>query len=87
MPEDWKDFVKEEKSSLIGGCAGLIAGLVIVAAIIFIEPLIICKAWSLFAVAMFGLPQLEYWTAFWVNLAVGCLFGGASFTGGTKNNV
>ena len=74
--------MKSDKVEFAAGCVGLIVGLAIVAAIIFIEPLIICKAWSMFAVAMFSLPQLEYWTAFWVNLAVGCLFGGARFIGG-----
>ena len=81
---DWEYIKKygKESGALTAGCAGLIAGLIVIAVIIFIEPLIICKAWGMFAVAMFGLPQLEYWTAFWVNLAIGCLFGGARFTGG-----
>ena len=73
--------MKSEKVEFAAGCVGLIA---IVAAINFNEPLIICKAWSMFAVAMFGLPQLEYWTAFWVNLAVGCLFGTHFASGGGK---
>lgn len=80
---DFKKYSKDN-GALAAGCVGLIAGLAIVAAVIFIEPLIICKAWSLFAVGMFGLPQLEYWTAFWVNLAVGCLFGKAYSNGGAK---
>ena len=79
-----KRINESDKVEFAAGCVGLIVGLAIIAAVIFIEPLIICKAWSLFAVAMFGLPQLEYWTAFWVNLAVGCLFGGARFNGGSK---
>ena len=83
---DWEYLKKYGKKdgAWVAGCAGLIAGLIVVAAIIFIEPLIICKAWEMFAVAMFGLPQLEYWAAFWVNLAVGCLFGKAYSSGGAK---
>ena len=83
---DWEYLKKygKKNGAWAAGCAGLIAGLIVIAAVIFIEPLIICKAWSLFAVVMFGLPQLEYWTAFWVNLAIGCLFGGARFNGGGK---
>ena len=51
---DWEYFKKygKESGAWTAGCAGLIAGLVIIALVIFIEPLIICKAWSMFAVAM-----------------------------------
>lgn len=80
---DWKKYSQKD-GAFAAGCAGLILGLIVIATIIFCEPLIICEAWRLFAVGMFGLPQLEYWTAFWVNLAIGCLFSGANFNGGSK---
>ena len=83
---DFKKYGKDD-GAFAAGCIGLIAGLIIIALVIFAEPLIICEAWRLFAVGMFGLPQLEYWTAFWVNLAIGCLFGGARFNGGGKNDL
>ena len=72
----------EDKIEVIAGAGGCLIVLIVLAAMLFLEPLIIVHAWSLFAVGMFGLPVLEYWTAFWVNLAIGCLFGGTRFTGG-----
>ena len=74
----------EDKIEVIAGAGGCLLVLIVLAAILFLEPLIIVHAWSLFAVGMFGLPVLEYWTAFWVNLAVGCLIDGFSYSGGNK---
>jgi len=76
----WRD--EEKKLEAKFSCLGMILVILIAAAIWFIQPLIIVKAWTMFAVGMFGLPMLDYWTAFWVNWAVGCLFGGARFIGG-----
>ena len=73
MRKSWRD--EEEKLEAKFGCLGVIILILIAAAIWFIQPLIIVKAWTMFAVGMFGLPMLDYWTAFWVNWAVGCLFG------------
>lgn len=78
----WRD--EEKKLEAKFGCLGMILVILIAAAIWFIQPLIIVKAWTMFAVGMFGLPMLDYWTAFWVNWAIGCLFGGMRFTGGGK---
>ena len=46
----------KDSGAFVAGCAGLIAGLIIIALVIFAEPLIICEAWRLFAVGMFRLP-------------------------------
>ena len=76
--------------SVIASCAVAPMGIVIlirVMAIALDKFIYILGIGCLLAVGMFGLPQLEYWTAFWVNLAIGCLFGGARFNGGGKNDV
>ena len=75
MRHDWDR--EEKRIEALAGCGGILVILLIAAAIWFIQPLIIVKAWTMFAVGMFGLPTLNYWTAFWVNWAVGCLFGGS----------
>lgn len=67
------------------GCGAAIVVLLLMVAMWFIQPLIIVKAWTMFAVGMFNLPALNYWTAFWVNWAVGCLFGG-SFVNTIRTN-
>ena len=74
----WRD--EEKKLEAKYTCLGIILIVLFAAVIWFIQPLIIVKAWTMFAVGMFGLPALNYWTAFWVNWAVGCLFGGSKIT-------
>jgi hypothetical protein len=56
----------------------IIGAALLVIAWIFIAPLIIAHAWTLFAVGMFGAPAITYWTSFYVTWAIHILFGGTS---------
>lgn len=56
------------------GCAiTVITAIIVVALVIFLEPLIILKGWNMVAVAHFNAPILTYWEVFWGTLAVNCL--------------
>jgi hypothetical protein len=48
--------------------------IVLLLALIFVQPLIVVHAWSLIAVGMFGAPALSYWAAFWGMLALELIF-------------
>jgi len=63
------------------GCVTtVITAIIVTAAVVFLEPLIVLKGWNMVAVAHFGAPILTYWEVFWGALALNCLIPHSTFT-------
>ncbi len=56
-----------------------LAAIVIFVGLLLILPIPLLLAWKGIAVAMFGLPMLGYWPAFWANLTIAIWFGGIGY--------
>lgn len=55
------------------------AAIVVLIVMLLILPIPLLLAWKGIAVAMFGLPMLGYWPAFWANLTMAIWFGGIAY--------